>query len=91
MGYARTHELEVGRAETSGGFWATVTGVHAAGALVRLELADADDRLVVVDLSREQRELAGFSAGMFRLLPVAAIVSENRSGPKMLENFSNTL
>jgi len=26
-----------------------------------------------------------------RLLPVAAIVSENRSGPKMLENFSKTL
>jgi sulfate transport system ATP-binding protein len=56
-GYARPHELEVGRAaETDGGLWATVRHVHAAGAVVKLELADDEGRVLQVDLTRPQYE-----------------------------------
>src|SRR5438876_3506519 len=45
-GYARPHELEVARsAEEEGGLWATVRHVHAAGAVVKVELADDEGRV----------------------------------------------
>ena len=55
-GYARPHELEVERSDTGGGLWATVTDVRAAGAVVKLELADDDRHLVQVELGRDQYE-----------------------------------
>jgi sulfate transport system ATP-binding protein len=53
-GYARPHELEVARDEgRGGGFWATLTHIHAAGSVVRLELAHDVDRVVQVETSHE--------------------------------------
>ncbi len=53
-GYARPHELELSRDERDGGLWATLRRVHAAGALVQLELVDVDGRTLHVQLSRER-------------------------------------
>jgi sulfate transport system ATP-binding protein len=56
-GYARPHELEVGRsADVDGGLWATVRHVHAAGAVVKLELADDEGHLLQVDVTRQHHE-----------------------------------
>jgi sulfate transport system ATP-binding protein len=56
-GYARPHELEVGRtADTEGGLWATVRHVHSAGAVVKLELADDEGHLLQVDVTRQRHE-----------------------------------
>jgi sulfate transport system ATP-binding protein len=56
-GYARPHELEVERsADVEGGLWATVRHVHAAGAMVKLELADDEGRLLQVDLTRQRHD-----------------------------------
>jgi sulfate transport system ATP-binding protein len=56
-GYARPHELEVGRsADADGGLWATVRHVHAAGAVVKLELVDDDGHLLQVDVTRQHHE-----------------------------------
>ena len=37
-GYARPHELDVGRTETGGGLWAILETANLAGAIVKLEL-----------------------------------------------------
>jgi len=56
-GYARPHELEVARsADEQGGLWATVRHVHSAGAVVKLELADAEGRLLQVDVTRQRHD-----------------------------------
>jgi sulfate transport system ATP-binding protein len=56
-GYARPHELEVARvAEADGGLWAVVRRVHAAGAVVKLELADDEGRLLQVEIPRQLHE-----------------------------------
>ena len=56
-GYARPHELEVARsAEEEGGLWATVRHVHAAGAVVKVELADDEGRALQVDLTRQRHD-----------------------------------
>ncbi len=54
-GYARPHELEVGREEgAGGGFWATLRYANTAGASVKLELVAGEDRVVQVETTREQ-------------------------------------
>jgi sulfate transport system ATP-binding protein len=56
-GYARPHELEVGRsADADGGLWATVRHVHAAGAVVKVELVDDEGHLLQVDVTRQHHE-----------------------------------
>jgi sulfate transport system ATP-binding protein len=56
-GYARPHELEVGRsAEVDGGLWATVRHVHSAGAVVKLELADDEGHVLQVDVTRQHHD-----------------------------------
>jgi sulfate transport system ATP-binding protein len=56
-GYARPHDLEIGRTEDGGGLWATVTDVRAVGALVKIEVNDADGKPIQVELGREQYDL----------------------------------
>jgi sulfate transport system ATP-binding protein len=53
-GYARPHDLEITRDEAGGGLWATVSDVRAVGALVKIEVNDADGRPIQVELGREQ-------------------------------------
>jgi sulfate transport system ATP-binding protein len=55
-GYARPHDLEITRDEAGGGLWATVSDVRAVGALVRIEVNDADGKPIQVELGREQYE-----------------------------------
>ena len=55
-GYSRPHELEVGRTDEGGGLWATVTDVRIVGAVVKIEVADAEGRPMQVELGREQYE-----------------------------------
>jgi sulfate transport system ATP-binding protein len=52
-GYARPHELDIARSdEGGGGLWATLESVSSAGAIVRLELTDAEKRVLQVELAR---------------------------------------
>jgi sulfate transport system ATP-binding protein len=54
-GYVRPHELDVGRsADAPNGLWATLERMNAAGALVKLELAGDDGRLLQVEMPREK-------------------------------------
>ena len=53
-GYARPYELDLSRAELSGGLWATVANVTQAGSVARIELSDDDGRAIQVELSRER-------------------------------------
>ena len=55
-GYSRPHELEVSRSDEGGGLWATVSDVRMAGAIVKIEVIDADRRPIQVELGREQYE-----------------------------------
>jgi sulfate/thiosulfate transport system ATP-binding protein len=56
-GYARPHELEVTRIENGGGgLWATLRHTSPAGAVVKLELADAEGRSLQAEVTREQSE-----------------------------------
>ena len=56
-GYARPHELEVTRIENGGGgLWATLRHASPAGAVVKLELSDADGRSLQAEVTREQNE-----------------------------------
>ncbi len=52
-GYARPHELALGRSEDGGGLWARLTEVNTTGGTVKAELHDDDGRLIQVQLSRE--------------------------------------
>ena len=63
-GYARPHELEVGRAaDVEGGLWATLRHVHSAGAVVKLELVDDEGHVLQVDLTRQQNEQMALQRG----------------------------
>ena len=54
-GYARPHELGVTRSEEDGGgLWATLESVSSAGAIMRLELADAEKQVLQVELARDR-------------------------------------
>ena len=52
-GYARPYELEIGSHEAGDGLWATVSDVRMAGAIVKLEVMDDEQRPIRVDLGRE--------------------------------------
>ena len=52
--YARPHELEVSRAEGSGGFWAIVRHSSGTGALARLLLEDERGATLQVEMPRER-------------------------------------
>jgi sulfate transport system ATP-binding protein len=52
QGFARPHELELGRDEVGEGFWATLRHVNPAGAVIKLELSDDEGRLVQVETTR---------------------------------------
>jgi sulfate/thiosulfate transport system ATP-binding protein len=57
QGFARPYELDLDREEgPGGGFWATLRHVTPAGAVVRIELEDAEARLVQVETTRESFE-----------------------------------
>jgi sulfate/thiosulfate transport system ATP-binding protein len=55
-GYARPHELDISRADEGGGLWATITDVRAAGAVVKIEVRDAEGQVIQIELGREQYE-----------------------------------
>jgi sulfate/thiosulfate transport system ATP-binding protein len=52
-GYARPHELAVGRADEGGGLWARLSAISPAGSIVRLELTADGDRVIQVELARD--------------------------------------
>ena len=56
IGYARPHELELSRDDIGEGLWATVRDVRLSGALVKMELTDADGGAIHVELGREEYE-----------------------------------
>ena len=49
QGFARPHELELGREAAGDGFWATLRHVNPAGAVIKLELEDEEGRVVQVE------------------------------------------
>ena len=63
QGFARPYELGLAREEDGHGFWATLRHVNLAGAIVKLELEDAEKRLVQVEATREQFEALKPTAG----------------------------
>ena len=54
VGYSRPHELDVSRADEGGGLWTTVADVRVAGAVVKIEVHDADGRPIQIELGRER-------------------------------------
>jgi len=64
QGFARPHELDLApHAGTGGGFWATLRHASVAGAVVRVELEDAEARSVQVETTRERYEALDPSPG----------------------------
>jgi len=63
QGFARPHELELGREAAGDGFWAVLRHVNPAGAVIKLELEDGDKRLVQVEATRETFEALHPSPG----------------------------
>ncbi len=53
-GFARPYELGVTRSPDGSGFWATLRHATPAGAVVRLELEDAEGALLQVEIPRER-------------------------------------
>jgi sulfate transport system ATP-binding protein len=53
-GFTRPYELQLAREDGGGGFWATLRHVTPAGAVIKLELENADTRTVQVEATREQ-------------------------------------
>jgi sulfate transport system ATP-binding protein len=52
--YARPHELDLTRSdEDGGGLWATIADLVTAGAIVKVELADDEQHLIQVHMSRD--------------------------------------
>jgi sulfate/thiosulfate transport system ATP-binding protein len=55
-GYTRPHEVDLARDESAGGgLWATVRGLNAAGAVVKLEL-ESQQGVIQVEMARERYE-----------------------------------
>ena len=52
-GYARPHEVAVGRTAAGTGLWAVLRDVTATGSIAKLVFADAEDRVVRVELARD--------------------------------------
>jgi sulfate transport system ATP-binding protein len=61
--YARPHEFDVSREETSGGLWAVLTLISPAGAVVRLELDGPDKALIRVEIGRDEFERLRLTVG----------------------------
>ena len=63
-GYARPHELGVARSdEGGGGLWATLESMNSAGAIMRLELTDAEKRVLRVELARDRYDALALQVG----------------------------
>jgi sulfate transport system ATP-binding protein len=62
-GYARPHELALGRHDDGGGLWATLVELNATGPIVKVELTDDSGMLIQVQLSRESYEALRPTAG----------------------------
>jgi sulfate transport system ATP-binding protein len=56
QGFARPYDLDLMRDEAGGGFWATLRHATPAGAVVKVEMEDGEDRVVHVETTREQYE-----------------------------------
>jgi sulfate/thiosulfate transport system ATP-binding protein len=52
-GYARPHELAVGRTDDGGGLWAALTAVNTTGSIVKMEFTDPGGHLIRVELARD--------------------------------------
>jgi sulfate/thiosulfate transport system ATP-binding protein len=64
QGFARPYDLDLDRQEgAGGGFWATLRHVTPAGAVVKIELQDADARVVQVEATRDAFEALRPQAG----------------------------
>ena len=63
VGYARPHELEVTATDTGDGLWTIVRDVRLAGALVKIELVDATNGVIQVELGRQQYEVLRLPVG----------------------------
>jgi sulfate transport system ATP-binding protein len=63
VGYTRPHELELSTTDTGDGMWTVVRDVRLAGALVKIELVDAADGVIQVELGRQQYESLNFGVG----------------------------
>jgi sulfate/thiosulfate transport system ATP-binding protein len=63
QGFARPYDLDLARQGAGDGFWATLVHVTRAGAAVKLELEDAEARLVHVETTRERFEALQPQAG----------------------------
>jgi sulfate transport system ATP-binding protein len=55
-GYARPHELDLGRTDSGGGFWCTATGFSRVGSVVKVDVEDEEGRPVHVELGRTEFE-----------------------------------
>jgi sulfate transport system ATP-binding protein len=56
-GYVRPHEFEIARsADATEGAWAQVRHIHMAGAVVKLELLDDAQNVLLVEMSRDRAE-----------------------------------
>src|SRR6185295_1011401 len=63
-GFVRPHELDVARqAQGLEGSWASVRHVHMAGAVVKLELVDESQNVLLVEMSRDRAEALGPRVG----------------------------
>jgi len=56
VGYARPHELSLGRSEQPGGLWGRVTDVNATGGIVKVDLLSEDGRTIRVEMGRDSFE-----------------------------------
>jgi sulfate transport system ATP-binding protein len=63
VGYARPHELELSLTDTGDALRTTVRDVRVAGALVKVELADATDVAIQVELGRQQYDALRLTIG----------------------------
>jgi sulfate transport system ATP-binding protein len=52
-GYARPHELAVGRDDDGGGLWAVLTAVNTTGGIVKMDFTDPDGHHIRVELARD--------------------------------------
>ena len=62
-GYARPHELDVTLEDVGGGLWATLTHASPAGALVKVDLSDAEGKILHAEISREMFDSLGVGQG----------------------------
>jgi sulfate/thiosulfate transport system ATP-binding protein len=62
-GYARPHELDVTTDDVGGGWWATLQHSSPAGALVKIDLRDADGKLLHAEVTRETFDTLAVSPG----------------------------